>query len=220
MQKQYSSERYATLYPVLEELTQSQKERLSAIPTVTVEEGTVLFEENQPCQAFPLVLEGGVKVYKQSSQGREILLYRVLPGESCIVSLNGLVQESTYLAQGCVEQRSCLMLVPRKMFLEWLVIPAFQRYVMSLFSARLTDLLQKVEEVAFHRLDARLAAALLGQGRMVHKTHAALANELSSVREMVSRLLKKFEAQGLVKLSREQVEICDPAGLRLLAESA
>ena len=79
------------------------------------------------------------------------------------------------------------------------------------------DVQQLVEEVAFHRLDQRLAALLLGKGRVLHVTHQQLADELGSVREFVSRLLKGFAAQGLVKPSREQIEILDPAGLRRLA---
>jgi CRP/FNR family transcriptional regulator len=82
----------------------------------------------------------------------------------------------------------------------------------------MADLMQLVEEVAFRKLDQRLASLLLGKGRTLHTTHQALADELGSVREMVSRLLKGFAEQGWVKLSREQIEILDPAALRDLAE--
>jgi CRP/FNR family transcriptional regulator len=87
-----------------------------------------------------------------------------------------------------------------------------------LFADRIGDLMQRVEAVERDLFDARLAAALLGHGRLVHTTHAQLANELGSVREMVSRLLKGFEVQGLVALARERVEILDPAGLRRISE--
>ena len=95
--------------------------------------------------------------------------------------------------------------------------PAFRTYVFALFADRMTDLMQLVEAVAFQRLDQRLAALLLGKGRLVHTTHQQLADELGSVREIVTRLLRRFADQGLVALSREQVEILDPAGLRAVA---
>jgi CRP/FNR family transcriptional regulator len=95
--------------------------------------------------------------------------------------------------------------------------PAFRGFIFSLFSERLAELMQLVEEVAFHKLDQRLAALLLGKGRVVHISHQQLADELGSVREMVSRLLKRFEDQSLVRLGREQVEVLDPAGLRRAA---
>ncbi len=104
-----------------------------------------------------------------------------------------------------------------KLFDEMLAEPAFRDFIFSLFSERMADLMQLVEEVAFHKLDQRLAALLLGKGRVVRASHQQLADELGSVREMVSRLLKRFEDQGLVRLGREQVEVLDPAGLRRAA---
>ena len=95
---------------------------------------------------------------------------------------------------------------------------AFRDFVFALFSERIADLMQLIEEVAFRKLDQRLAALLLGKGQRVHTTHQQLADELGSVREIVSRLLKGFAEQGLVALSREQVEILDPAGLRVLED--
>ena len=109
------------------------------------------------------------------------------------------------------------MLLPRPLFDEMLAQAPFRDFVFQLFSERIADLMQLVEEVAFRKLDQRLAGLLLGRGRLTHATHQQLADELGSVREMVSRLLKTFAEQGLVRLSREQVEILDPAGLRQLA---
>ena len=94
---------------------------------------------------------------------------------------------------------------------------AFRDFIFQLFSERIADLMQLIEEVAFRKLDQRLAALLLGKGRVLHVTHQQLADELGSVREIVSRLLKSFAEQGLVKLAREQVEIIDPSGLRRMA---
>jgi CRP/FNR family transcriptional regulator len=104
--------------------------------------------------------------------------------------------------------------MPRPLFDELLGEPAFRDFIFHLFSERIADLMQLIEEVAFRKLDQRLAGLLLGKGRLVHATHQQLADELASVREIISRLLKGFAEQGLVRLSREQVEILDPAGLR------
>jgi CRP/FNR family transcriptional regulator, anaerobic regulatory protein len=179
--------------------------------------GTLLFTEGQPCQGFPLVVDGGIRVYKQAENGREIPLYRVLPGESCIVTTSCLINGSSYDARGITESTTRLSMLPVATFQHWLIYPAFRDYVLGLFAERMSDLMTLVEEIAFRRLDARLAAKLLGQGRIVHTTHAQLANELGSVREIVSRLLKGFETQGLIRLGREQIEIVDPSGLRALS---
>ena len=110
-----------------------------------------------------------------------------------------------------------LMLLPRPVFEALLAEPAFRDFVFRLFADRISDLMQLIEEVAFRKLDQRLAALLLGKGRTLHVTHQQLADELGSVREIVSRLLKGFADQGMVRLAREQVEIVDPAGLRRIA---
>jgi CRP/FNR family transcriptional regulator len=206
-----------TLYPVLGGVPDAATV-LDGITPIELPAGYLLFTEGQPCQGFPLVLSGAIRVYKQAENGREMPLYRVLSGESCIVTSSCLVSGVTYNARGITEAPTQVLVLPAQAFADWLAYPAFRDYVLALFADRIGDLMQRVEEVAFHRLDARLAGALLGHGRFVHATHAQLANELGSVREMVSRLLKGFEVQGLVALSREQVEILDPAGLRRICE--
>jgi CRP/FNR family transcriptional regulator, anaerobic regulatory protein len=179
--------------------------------------GTMLFTEGQPCQGFPLVVDGGIRVYKQTENGREIPLYRVQSGESCIVTTSCLINGSRYDARGITESLTHIHMLPVATFRSWLAYPAFRDYVLGLFAERMSDLMTLVEEIAFRRLDARLAAKLLGHGRIVHTTHAQLANELGSVREMVSRLLKGFETQGFIRLGREQIEIVNPAGLRAVS---
>lgn len=184
---------------------------------MTVPAGTVLFDEHQPCQGFPFVISGGIRVLKPAANGRELPLYRVLPGESCIITSSCLLGHTDYNARGITESETTLALMPRALFDEMLAQPPFRDFVFHLFSERIAELMQLVEEVAFRKLDQRLAGLLLGKGRVIHATHQQLADELASVREMVSRLLKGFAEQGLVRLSREQVEILDPPGLRRLA---
>lgn len=208
----------AALYPVLAKLPAALLQRIvDALQTLSVPAGTVVFDEHQPCRGFPFVLAGAIRVVKLSAGGRELPLYRVLAGESCIISSSCLLGHADYNARGVSEGPTTLALLPRPLFDEMLGEAGFRDFVFALFSERIAELMQLVEEVAFRKLDQRLAALLLGKGRMVHATHQQLADELGSVREMVSRLLKGFAEQGLVKLGREQVEVLDAAGLRKVA---
>lgn len=209
------SARLGELYPVLSQLPPALAARIDVEAQVmTVPGGTVVFDERQACQGFPFVLKGDIRVVKPAANGRELPLYRVLPGESCIITSSCLLGHTDYNARGIAEGETSLVLLPRLLFDELLAEPAFRNFVFHLFSERISELMQVIEEVAFRKLDQRLAGLLLGKGKLVHATHQQLADELGSVREMVSRLLKGFAEQGLVKLSREQVEILDPAGLR------
>jgi CRP/FNR family transcriptional regulator len=97
--------------------------------------------------------------------------------------------------------------------------PAFRDHVLGLFAERMADLTSLIDAIAFHRLDCRLAAALLGHGQSLHTTHQALADELGTVREIVTRLLRRFEREGWVSLGREQIQITHSAALRELAAS-
>ncbi len=208
-----------SLYPVLADLPEPLQARLaSEVRQLEVPADTVLFDERQACQGFPLVLSGAIRVAKRAANGRELPLYRVLPGECCIITTSCLLGNVDYNARGAAESDTTLMLLPRPLFNDLLAQAAFRDFVFTLFSERIVELMQLVEEVAFHKLDQRLANLLLGKGRQLRTTHQQLADELGSVREMVSRLLKGFAEQGLVRLGREQIEILDPAGLRKVAE--
>ncbi len=214
----HQTDRLAERYPMVAALPPSARERLlGGARWVRVPAGSLLFDDLQACEGFPFVIEGSVRVLKCAPNGRELPLYRVAPGETCIISSSCLLGHEDYNARGIAESDTELMLLARPVFDELLAEPAFRDFVFHLFAERIGILMQLIEEVAFQRLDQRLAALLLGKGRVLHVTHQQLADELGSVREFVSRLLKGFAAQGLVRLSREQIEILDPAGLRKLA---
>jgi CRP/FNR family transcriptional regulator len=207
------------LYPPLAEIDAGLRARvLAAAQPAAVPAGAVLFDEHQPCQGFPFVVSGSVRVVKAGANGRELPLYRVLPGETCVISSSCLLGRTDYNARGIADEATTLVLLPRALFDELVAAPPFREYIFRLLAERIADLMQLIEEVAFRRLDQRLAALLLGKGRVLHTTHQHLADELGSVREIVSRLLKGFSEQGLVALGREQIEILDPAGLRSVAQ--
>lgn len=181
--------------------------------------GANVFAEHQPCQGFPLLLEGSIKVVKLAASGRELMLYRVVPGGSCIISSSCLLGHTDYNARGIAEAPLSLLILPAPAFAQLMVEHApFRDFVFHLFAERIGELMQLVEEVAFARLDQRLAKLLLARNdNVLNVTHQQLADELGSVREIVSRLLKGFAAQGLVALGREQLTIVDRGGLQKLA---
>lgn len=215
------SDRLLASFPVLAQLPpELLAGLLSGAAVLRVPHGTALFEAGSPCRAFPLVLEGTVRVMKQAPSGRELELYRVAPGESCILTSGCLLGNTRYPARGVADGDVTAVVLPQPLFDRIFEgSPAFRQYVFALFAERLANLMQLVEEVAFRRLDQRLAALLLRRGPLVAATHQAIADELGSVREIVSRLLKSFEAQGAVRLGREQVHVVDPAALQALAQT-
>jgi CRP/FNR family transcriptional regulator len=208
-----------SLYPALGSLGDEALEAvLDRAQLLRVPAGTPMFGEGSPCRQFPLVMEGSIRVAK-SSEGRELQLYRVVAGESCVLTGGCLVGGRDYPATGVVEQDARLVVLPKPVFDELLATHApFRQYVFSLFAERLTELMALVEAVAFHKLDRRLAGALLGHGRLVAITHQQLADEVGSVREIVTRVLRSFADQGLVRLGRGSVEVLDAGGLRRVAE--
>lgn len=203
----------------------STQEALSALqalaqrsPLLRVPAGTRLFDAGQACPGFPVVLEGCVRVGLAAPDGRQMELYRVEPGEVCIVSATCLFAHRSSLAVGEARTETELRLISPADFEALCERDAeVRRYVMGLMAERMAELFQLVEAVAFQRLDQRLAAWLLGRGPVLVQTHQQLADELGTVREIVTRLLRRFERDGLVRLGRERVECLDEAGLRGIA---
>jgi CRP/FNR family transcriptional regulator len=179
---------------------------------------TVLFNENTACQGFPMVLEGEVKVSRHSLDGRSLELYRVVPGELCLVSSASLFRSAPLMARGVSTRSTRLLMITPSIFVQWLETPVFRNDVLGLFAERMADLTGLIDAVAFQRLDQRLAATLLGRGQNLTLTHQQLANELGTVREIVSRLLRRFEREGWVELARENILIRDSRALRAIAD--
>jgi CRP/FNR family transcriptional regulator len=176
--------------------------------------GTVLFSADQPCSGFPLVLEGSVRVSKMAPNGREILLYRVEPGESCILSGSCLMGRSDYSATGIAETDVVVLVISPPVFNELMLqYEPFRRYVFGMYATRLSDVMELVEEVAFRKLDTRLAQLLVLRGPVINETHQKLADDLGSVREIVTRLLRSFEQRHWVQLEREKIAVLDPRAL-------
>lgn len=208
-----------SLYPALTQVAPTLESLGQTVGPMTVPAGTVLFDENSPCRGFPLVLEGEVKVSRHSGDGRSLELYRVVPGELCLVSSACLFRSTPLSAQGITTRPTTLLLIPPPIFNQWIATPAFRDNVLGLFAERMADLTGLIDAVAFHKLDQRLAAALLGRGQDLALTHQTLADELGTVREIITRLLRRFEREGWVELSRERIHISNSAALRALASA-
>ena len=188
-----------TLYPALASVEPSLHSQGTSIGPMTVPAGTVLFSAQAACRGFPLVLD------------------RVVPGELCLASSASLFRSLPLSATGTATKPTTLLLIPPVLFNQWLETPPFRDAVLGLFAERMADLTGLIDAVAFQRLDQRLAAALLGRGPDLALTHQELADELGTVREMVSRLLRRFEREGWVELARERIHIRDSAALRTVA---
>lgn len=209
----------ADIYPALAHVQPPLAELGPSAGPMTVPAGTVLFDENAPCQGFPMVLDGEVKVSRDSGDGRSLELYRVVPGELCLVSSACLFRSQPLSAHGVTTRSTTLLLIPPPVFTRWLETPDFRNAVLGLFAERMADLTGLIDAVAFRKLDQRLAAALLGHGSDLTTTHQALADELGTVREIVTRLLRRFEREGWVELARERIRILDSSALRALASA-
>lgn len=206
-------------YPVLSALSSSLRETLAHnAQRVAAPAGTVLFDVDAPCSLFLLVTGGSVRVFRPGEE-REIYLYSVERGQSCILTVSCLLGNNVYPARGVVEEDVVGYVISRPVFAELLDrSPDFRHLIFDLFGERMTGLMTLIEEIAFRRLDQRLAALLIERPQVIEATHQQIANELGSVREVVSRILKQFEKQGWVRLERGTIHIEDRAALRDFAE--
>lgn len=192
-----------------------------ALREVMVPAGTTVFSDGSACEHYLLLLEGSVRVQKVAETGREIVLYRVEPGQTCVLTTSCLVGQGVYGADGLTESDVRALLLSPVVFDQLLNRSAvFRQFVFSAYATRISDLLMLVEEVAFGRIDERLAQVLLTKakaGDSLSLTHHDLAMELGSAREVISRQLKEFERRNWLRLGRGRIDLTDRAALRMLA---
>lgn len=190
------------------------REKLSAFGfTKTFTEGEVILNENAYIKAIPIVTTGSIRVMRTDDDGREILLYYIKAGESCIMSFLGGIHHDTSKVRAIAEEETEILFIPIdkvnlliKDFPEWL------DYIFRLYHKRFEELLDVVNAVAFKKLDQRLLDFIktkceLTNSHTLYVTHEQLANELGSARVVISRLLKQMEDEGLVKLGRNKITL-------------
>lgn len=184
--------------------------------------GTELFGPGQPAKNLLLVLAGTVRVQQRSDTGREVVLYRVHAGESCVLTTACLLADENYTAEAVAETEIEAAAIPRAVIDDLLARSAtFRAFVFRTYSQRIADLFVLIDDMVFHRMDVRLAARLidLAQGGVVTATHQALAAELGTAREVISRLLGDFQRRGWVEQARGNLRLADPGALERLARS-
>jgi CRP/FNR family transcriptional regulator len=184
---------------------------------VKIDQNRFVFHAGDLCQAFLMLLEGNVRVQLTSASGREVTLYRISPGGSCILTTSCLLSHEDYPAEAIAESDLVAAAIPSAIFQDALdESHRFRTFVFDSFSTRLKNVIARIEELAFTSIDARLARVLLElHEKQVEKvTHQDIAVELGTAREVVSRHLKRFANEGWVELGRGRVTIIDPANLQ------
>jgi len=214
---------WTSRFQELAELERTDREFLeSRARVVSLSPEQLVFAPGKKPEAFLLLLEGTVRVQQIGASGREIVLYRVTAGESCIMTTACLLSDEDYLAEGVTESAVTAVALLKDDFDDLIArSPAFRRLVFTKYASRITRLMALVEDVAFESIEKRLARKLLelAQGqRVLDITQQALAIELGTAREVVSRQMKRFTAQGLVSSGRGQIEIVDHNALANVAE--
>jgi CRP/FNR family transcriptional regulator len=180
---------------------------------VEVSAGTMIMKEGSYVKTIPILLNGLVKVVKEESAGREMLLYYIYPLESCIISIHCGLNDIKTRAKAIAEEDSAAIMISSSILSEWQrKYPSFNDFVLNLYQKRFNDVLDAYNALAFQKLDDRLIAYLKAKSEatkshIIKSTHQTLADELGSARETISRMLKKLESDGLVQLHRGAIEI-------------
>lgn len=188
------------------------KEKLFAYGIAkTFSEGEVILNENAYIKAIPIVTSGSIRVMRTDDDGREILLYYIKSGESCIMSFLGGMHHDTSKVKAIAEEETEILFIPvDKVSLLIKEYPEWLDYIFRLYHKRFEELLEVVNAVAFKKMDERLLNLIkkkceLTQSNTLNVTHEQLANELGTARVVVSRLLKQMEDEGLVTLGRNKI---------------
>lgn len=231
IQANYSESEFAELkallsdYPDLTENADPQCwDMLAGAKLQTVGADTMLFHEGMVCEHLMLIVEGCVRVFKESDEGREVTLYRVEPGQLCIHNLNNLVDGIQYPIMARTETELKGLVISRPAFKKALDESAsFRSYVLRTLTGRLSHMVDLISGFAFERLDLRVAVWLAEQferssGHPIKVTHNDVADELGTTREMISRILKDFEHKRCIQLSRGKIHLVCKHTLGLVSQ--
>ncbi|MCP5062782.1 MAG: Crp/Fnr family transcriptional regulator, partial [Ignavibacteriae bacterium] len=173
---------------------------------------TLIFDEGSTTNNLAVIISGKVRVYKLAESGREITIYRINKGESCILTISSILSNLTYPARAVVEEDVEALIVPSDIFKELVnKDESWRNFTFGLMNTRFANVITVVEEVAFRRMDERILEFLVqknnSNGNELNITHQEIAYELGTYREVVSRILKDFEKSGLIELSRNKINI-------------
>lgn len=206
-------------FPAIAGDMQLMQDLAASTLAVSLKRGQNICHEGDSCSQLALVMSGSARVFKLAESGREITLYRVEPGECCILTASCMLSQRVFPANATVETDLDAVLIPEARVLKWMTSSvSWRRFLWNLLAERLGDVISLVEEVAFRRMDERLGEYLANhgveKGPVLLATHSQIAADLGTSREVISRMLKDFELRGLLRLSRGRIELGDLQSLR------
>lgn len=174
---------------------------------------SVILNQMDYIRYLPFLLSGSIKVMGEDEQGNEIMLYYIMPGETCIMSILGALNNEKSKIRAIVDEEAEIMLIPVEKT-QYLVTkyPSWSSFIFRLYHKRFEELLRMVNSIAFQKVDKRLEDLLINKSATLHTselhiTHKQLADELGTAREVVSRLLKQMEKEGRLELGRNKIHI-------------
>jgi len=201
-----------SLFPLIKDAINSKKEHIiDYSKQVVIPSNTTIFHSGDSCQNYVLVISGSVKVFTRSENGKELVLYHINSGNSCVLTTSCLLSTENYPAEAITETDVVALLIPAHVFNQFIDQSAsFRQLIFDTYSKKISTLIALINKISFSRLDLRIANFLLENYSIntpIMITHQSLATELGSAREVVSRQLKEFENKGMVKLSRGKIEV-------------
>ncbi len=217
---------FQQLFPIWDKLTPAQQELLSAaVVSRTLDKGTVLHNGSADCAGLVLIQSGQLRAYILSEDGREITLYRLLDRDICLFSASCVMRSIQFEIMVSAEKDSQVFIIPPHIFKTIMEQSApLANYTNELMATRFSEVMWLIEQIMWKSVDKRLAAFLLEESALddsdvLKLTHEAIANHLGTAREVVTRMLRYFQTEGYVKLTRGAVEITDRAEMEELAQA-
>lgn len=209
--------------PIWDKLNEDQQNRIRRTITLhRVKKGTVIHNGNMDCTGLLLIQTGQLRAYLLSEEGREITLYRLFERDLCLLSASCMIRSIQFEVTVAAEKDTEFWLIPTEIYqsVQEESAPA-AGYINELMASRFSEVMWLIEQIMWKSLDKRVAAFLLEEASIegaaaLHITHETIANHLGTHREVITRMLRYFQNEGLVKLARGVVEILDEAGLERL----
>lgn len=212
-------------FPIWDKLTGDQQQKLSArLPLRAIPKGTVIHNGSMSCTGIILVKSGQLRTYMLSDEGREITLYRLFEGDMCLLSAPCMIRSIQFDVTVETEKDTEVWIIPPNVYQQVMEqSAALAGYTLELMATRFSEVMWLMEQVMWKSLDKRLAAFLLEESAIedsdtLKLTHETIANHLGSPREVITRMLRYFQSEGVVRLSRGAVTITDPAALEDLTD--
>jgi len=207
------SEALDTYFPKLATMPALKQDIITISTMATLDAGTVILKQGAYVKVIPLLISGLAKVFKEDEDGHEVLLYYIKPGESCVMSVLGMTRNDTSQVKAVIEDKAEVVVIPvDKAMMIAKKYPKWNEFIYELFNIKFEELLNVIKILTFSNKDIRLLEYLkkeviLKKNTVLHTTHQQIAFELGSSREVISRLLKKLENEGVIVLKQGSIEV-------------